>query len=237
MISWLRSARSLCGRCLSTASPLAQLSWRAASGTLRDGNIIGMLASSPIVVHVLNATDWASLAAVISTGLVGVLGIGAAIWQAVHGWRREDKCARIAEKRSLYSHCLAVLNEYDFADTFKPTMTDAASVSAWLDQVRRTSLNTLNAIFEVALIAPDEVTDKLEMVFDKAMKPEDKNHLPALTRAQAMAQLAEAMRADLGERPLSTWLNTDAASRAPDNGAIEASGQPPQPEPAPSEAT
>lgn len=67
-------------------------------------------AASPVIQVVTTGTDWPAIAAVISTGIVGIAGIGSAIWQARHNWGKEDDRAKLAEKKRIYAACLEACN-------------------------------------------------------------------------------------------------------------------------------
>jgi len=175
-----------------------------------------MLDVVPTVVRVESVgTDWASLAAVISTGLVGVLGIGAAIWQAIHGWKREDRRARIAEKRKIYSRSLGLLTEFYFRYTGSRQTADAAE----RDQAARLLADALTACCEVQLISPDDVTDKLNVLIGGLWGSRD-----APERIdKAFGDLGMAMRLDLGERPFNALPSLSATlSKTADPGDSEA---------------
>lgn len=66
-------------------------------------------AASPVIQVVTTGVDWPAIAAVISTGVVGVAGIGATLWQARRNWSHEDERAMRAEKIRIYASCLGDL--------------------------------------------------------------------------------------------------------------------------------
>ena len=167
------------------------------------GTIADMLAGAPIIVHVINSgTDWLALAAVTSTGVVGLAGIGAAVWQASRGWARDEKRAATAEKRRIYAECLAAFNDavsglrdMELATERGDTPTDSvrADYNTARDRIRRMA-------FEATLIAPDAVADliaeALHTVNKRTWDPGQRVlELP-------LGRLAKTMRYDIDNKPL-----------------------------------
>jgi hypothetical protein len=59
--------------------------------------------ASPVIQVVTTGTGWPAMAAVTSSGIVGLAGIGAAIWQARRTWSHEDERGNHAEKQRIYA--------------------------------------------------------------------------------------------------------------------------------------
>ncbi len=196
-----------------------------------------MLASGPILVHVVNSgTDWLSLAAVISTGVVGLAGIGAAVWQASRGWAREEKRASTAEKRRIYAECYSA-----FWAVIDPMVTDRVFRSAGKQDLQRSndpvlkaaSETVLLALSELLLIAPDDLTstalaaDKARAAYVEKSRtdPDDPEGSSHRTFSALLAELAIAMRIDLGSAGLEDQQElTEAAKQR--SLAAETEGQP-----------
>ena len=158
-----------------------------------------MIASGPIVVHVLNSgTDWLSLAAVISTGLVGVLGASAAIWQAVHGWKREDNRAKLAERRRVYGNYVAALSEALFT-IFKDAERTAEQREQGRGDFYAAEARAVTRLYEVHLIAPDDVANKATVALNALNQT---SFVDPAAYLAAVRDLKAAMRSNLGEGPM-----------------------------------
>lgn len=147
-----------------------------------------MRAVTPILVHVVNSgTDWLSLTAVIATGVVGLAGIGATVWQARQGWAREEKRAKVAVKRRAYVEVLAALNDCVNASLESPEASDA---------LNRAIKAAIIAIYAMFLVAPGDVFSLSHNVLNNAIDRADSE-----TTGNAIGDLMVAMAKDLGERP------------------------------------
>ena len=71
-----------------------------------------MTAISPVVQVVTGGgTDWPAIVAAISTGVVGLAGIGGTVWGSRRSINAEDARARLAQKRLIYADCLTAIVE------------------------------------------------------------------------------------------------------------------------------
>jgi hypothetical protein len=132
---------------------------------------------------------------VIATGVVGLAGIGGTAWQARLGWGREDRRARVAEKRRVYVACLAALNSGMIAAIYREGIAtnetsntfNAAKTEAW------------SLVIETQLIAPIQVAILASDAFGALndFTSETGNRFVTV-----MVALQEAMRVDLGEPAL-----------------------------------
>lgn len=151
---------------------------------------------TPILVHVVNSgTDWLALAAVISTGVVGLAGIGAGLWQASRGWNREEKRAKMADKRRVYAAYLATLHN-GVAAGVKHLVYQNNDAT---EQFAQSMVAAQIAVNEVRLIAPPDIVVKAGDVLSSLVKL-TRETLNNQTTQQPVLMMA--MRRDLGE---STW--------------------------------
>jgi len=189
-----------------------------------------MIGSAPLNVHLLGGSgiDWPSIAAVISTGLVGVLGVGSAIWQATRGWSREDRRQHRAEKRRVYVSMLDTLSAFMGEVVKLKAFEDGRRADDTLEE-RRAKLDAASdanssTIGSLLLIAPDSVTSLAQQcaqfIYDFIAR--DVGSAPTASGMSTMPygwlplrqQLVSAMRADLGEVPATGLITADSATDA-----------------------
>lgn len=142
--------------------------------------------------------DWGTVVPAAITGVVGLAGIGGALLSARMTGKSdaenlrtsisaEDRRARLAEKRRIYANCLATLT---IAATARAEAHDRQGAAAAL-------VAAANAAFEVKLIAPRTVCGFTDPAMSRLANSEFGK---ADNRsADAIAELAHAMRVDLGE--------------------------------------
>jgi hypothetical protein len=142
-------------------------------------------------------TDWPAIVAAITTGVVGIAGIGGTLWSGKRNINAENERARRAEKRLIYARCLAGLGDLAAASAMDKSMKENPSSSrATLDDAGKGHMtaytHATNLYFELMLIAPSTVHD-LAYKATTAANHTEKNV------GTLIGALKEAMRADLGE--------------------------------------
>jgi hypothetical protein len=155
-----------------------------------------MAVISPVVQVVSTGTDWPAIVAAISTGVVGLAGIGGTLWSGKRSITAEDRRAQLAEKRRIYAAYRAALNDFVVSSSNHNTESDRSHYS----DVRATFFNTTA---EVVLIAPANIRDRtLEVgreLSNYAGSRERDREIPwPAELSQKIADLDHAMRADLG---------------------------------------
>ena len=169
--------------------------------------------SSSVVQVFTSGMDWPAVVAAISGGVVGVTGILASWRQSIKTVGAEDARAKRVEKRRVYAQCLGALSAY-FQATLKfhalKEDTDRKIRVEITDERASAHLETLNAVFEVMLIASPQImriTMKASTLLGMAA-PADEAW--ANEWAGNHARLLDAMRDDLDgaapERSGGRWL-------------------------------
>ncbi len=162
--------------------------------------------------------------AVIVTGAVGLAGIGGTFWTARLGWNREDRRAKVAEKRRIYAGCLAAYSKmaWPLIDHRSAHNSDDLEWKKQANARIKADQDNLGAnISELRLIAPAgvaELAEKLQDVVSDFISDSLDHTDVAGGAARPYNRLYQAMRADLGEPPLSVDLaeaTPDAAQRIP----------------------
>jgi hypothetical protein len=167
--------------------------------------------TSPVIQVVTTGTDWPAIAAVISTGIVGLAGIGGTIWQATRNWYKEEQRAKVAQKRRIYAGFLTSCYELLLANSRAKSRRKAASSPTGFDAAEQFEMALTNAVSarsELELIAPPQVRDLADTFLSSIIDDEIRSPEP---RARVVA----AMRADLGEPPLKSEVETPAPATLP----------------------
>lgn len=112
--------------------------------------------ASPVIQVVTTGTDWPAIAAVISTGIVGLAGIGATLWQAKRNWNIEDKRAKVAERRRIYASSLASFFTCLEAARRKDSLKDTPESETAAREYDAALIEALNTAVELRLIAPSK---------------------------------------------------------------------------------
>jgi hypothetical protein len=170
-----------------------------------------MIDVAPTVV-VVSGIDWPAIVASISTGVAAVVGIGGTLWLASRGWKQENKRAKVAEKRRVYASCLAALNRGIQTAVYREILRDSSEGSNAVLEHDAALLACLTTVSELTLIAPSDVG----RLGGKALV--ELNHYPGEDRTsatRALTNLVKAMRADLGEPPLTEDLDTVVSGQSP----------------------
>jgi hypothetical protein len=171
--------------------------------------------------------DWASIAPAAITGVVGLGGIGASLWQAKKGREAasadlkesldastaslissidaENKRVREAEKRRLYAASLAAFNEMISALIEHSTSSrESGRQEGPLSRTARAQESMNRTLEELMLIAPQDVgvlAVDLSNFFVEFIRTAGPNDRPnAKLAGQMRTGLVRAMRDDLGER-------------------------------------
>jgi len=152
--------------------------------------------TSPVIQVITVGTDWPAIIAVISTGLVGLAGIGSAIWQARRTWNIEDNRAKIAEKRRIYAACIAALSAHNLLARQKGLFKDSSTKGKRPPEYQTVWQESINAVGEINLIAPPDVTTLANKTGAILARPEQEDQGTAL---KVIVDLLKAMRKDLGE--------------------------------------
>jgi hypothetical protein len=150
--------------------------------------------------------DWG----IVVTGVVGLAGIGGALLSvrmtsnsAADNLRTtisaEAARARLAEKRRIYANCLVALTAYTHAagSLAQGAELSPAEYAGLEEDSDRTRMAAVLATSEVYLIGPPEVIKLANRTFLLALGAETGNRID--DPAKAIAELAGAMRRDLGE--------------------------------------
>jgi hypothetical protein len=109
----------------------------------------------------------------------------------------EDKRARIAEKRKIYAQCVAALNSA-WLGPGHINVADPDLIVARAREYKEMIRDCLNTVFEVALIAPDDIPDAAQDAVKGITRKDENGKL----FPEAIDRLLRAMRIDLGEPPL-----------------------------------
>jgi hypothetical protein len=155
---------------------------------------------------VVSGTDWAAIVASISTGVAAVAGIGGTLWQASRNWNQEDKRAKAAEKRRVYAACLAAFNTGIQTAVYREAFRGSSEGSSAVREHDAALLACLTLVSELTLIAPSNIG----RLGGKMLV--ELNHYPGKDRTsatRALSNLIKAMRADLGEPPLTEDLDAE----------------------------
>lgn len=157
-----------------------------------------MLEVVPTVV-INSAVDWPAVVAGISAGVAALAGIGGTIWVATRGWSREEKRARIAEKRKIYANCLTALSTGFSASIHREAFRDLPEGVQAAHEFDLTVLTAVNAVSELTLIAPDNVARIAGVALVTLYNATGYNRN---LYTETLDDLTKAMRVDLGEPPL-----------------------------------
>lgn len=149
-------------------------------------------AASPVIQVVTTGTDWPAIAAVISTGIVGLVGIGGTIWQAKRNWSKEDYRAKVAEKRRIYVACLTAYNTAYDARIYLETHSSSQKA---FDEYRSATQTCLTAVYELLLVAPSDIRNLGHEILASLVNSLGDSSLFNDT----LVELLKAMRADLGD--------------------------------------
>jgi len=176
-----------------------------------------MMAAIQIVT---TGPDWPAIAAAVSTGVVGLAGIGGALWQGKRARENastdlkkslkatsdnlklsidaENKRARLMEKRRVYAHFTGMLDAAYALVTGEMFYPDTASVLKSEDIIRArhdAMIAAHNAYSELQLIAPPDVRAAAKTTI-KILR---ERGIPLDVWNSRRKYLRERMRTDLGE--------------------------------------
>jgi hypothetical protein len=169
---------------------------------------------------VTTGPDWPAIAAAISTGVVGLAGIGGTLWQGKRARehastdlttgleattddlklsiKAENSRARLMEKRRVYAHFTGMLDAAYALVTGEMFYPDTATVLKSEDIIRarhEAMIAAHNGFSELQLIAPAEVRSAalvtIKILTERGIKPDVWN--------SRRKNLRERMRTDLGE--------------------------------------
>ncbi len=112
--------------------------------------------------------------------------------------RAEDARATLAQKRRIYANCLATITDYAIAANSAAGGTELppAQRAELLEESSRARSAALNAVSEVDLIAPPEVTIPAHRAAGAVFRADQAGN--AADIEAAIANLTTAMRRDLG---------------------------------------
>ena len=160
----------------------------------------------------MSAVDWGTVIAAGITGVVGVAGIGGTLLSArmtsksdAENLRMsiaaEDKRAQLAEKRRIYANCLARLTDGFYAATIVKTYTGKntdAEYKTAVQECNRARVEATHTLHEVRLIGPGHVGNLASNAVRSLLRVLEGD---STEYSKVQAELASAMRADLGEPP------------------------------------
>lgn len=168
--------------------------------------------SSSVVQVFTSGMDWPAVVAAISGGVVGVTGILASWRQSIKTVGAEDERAKRVEKRRVYAQCLVALTEDFQATTKLQALKEDTDLTFRIEitEARASAhLATLNAVFEVVLIASTQIV-RIVMEASRHLgrtAPADEAWISEWAKTQA--RLLDAMRDDLDgalpERSARRW--------------------------------
>jgi hypothetical protein len=184
---------------------------------------------------IIMATDWTSFIPSIVTGIVGLAGIGGATWQAkrsresaaadlreslagaernLHlGIGAENERAHLAERRHIYAEYLAAINSQVLAITklrigIRNHEEKAKTDSVWAEVRNFVSIGN-SARMALDLIASDKVIEKAISITGYLNQLQEETSEGQTTTEEIwptdLELLGNAMRADLGEPPVSRF--------------------------------
>jgi hypothetical protein len=154
-----------------------------------------MIEVAPITVHVVNnGLDWASIAASISTGAAAVAGIGATLWATGRAKKNEERHARLADKRRIYSEYLSALSAARNADRYLRKLADPGDLIAAEQKLLNAKIDCTQAFMLLSLIATEDIISS-GVAADQSIS---KDAYPCI-----IGKMIKLMRKDIGELPFS----------------------------------
>jgi uncharacterized protein YbjT (DUF2867 family) len=159
-----------------------------------------MEAISPVVQVVTGGTDWPAIVAAISTGVVGLAGIGGTLWSGKSSINAQDRRAELAQKRHIYGAYHAAINSYYIL----LTSSEDLNIEPGSSRLASAKTAIFNAGGEVSLIASANIDLLMgriaELMFGYAEALRKDRNAPLPDELNFMrGDLYRAMRVDLGE--------------------------------------